>query len=145
MHLRASAPKLEEVLLSMMYIYIYIYISTHIHTHIYIYTGCFTTIETKQWHLFLTLFSFCFQDCYLEIVNILKDLTKYSEIMPWTIEQKIFYVKTYYEIPSFEIDLARYRKKFNFNTFPNGVRFWTLKFMALVKIGSSPSGLPTSD
>ena len=70
--------------------------------------------------------------------------------MPWTMEQKIFYVKTYYETKSFKIVQARYRRKFNFNTFPN--RSQILKLIKNFEAhgtcedrrakGSSPSGPP---
>ena len=33
---------------------------------------------------------FLFSDCSKEILNILIYLAKFSEIMPWTMEQKIF-------------------------------------------------------
>ena len=45
-------------------------------------------------------------------------LTKCSKIMLWTMEQKIFCVKTYYETNSFKIGPTRYRRKFKFNIFP---------------------------
>ena len=70
--------------------------------------------------------------------------------MPWTMEQKIFCVKTYYETKSFKIVQARYRRKFNFNTFPN--RSQILKLIKNFEAhgtcedrrakGSSPSGPP---
>jgi hypothetical protein len=59
-----------------------------------------------------------FSDSCMEIANIFINSTKYSEIMPWLMEQKIFCVKTYYEAKSFKIVQARYNRKFNFNTFP---------------------------
>jgi hypothetical protein len=37
--------------------------------------------------------------------------------MAWLMGQKIFCVKTYYETKSFKIVQARYKRKFNFNTF----------------------------
>ena len=43
--------------------------------------------------------------------------TKYWEIILWTMEN--IWMKTYYGINSFEIVQARYRRLFNFNTFPN--------------------------
>ena len=42
------------------------------------------------------------------------------------IEQKIFCMKTYYETKSFKIVQARYRRKFTFNTFPNGSQIFKL-------------------
>ena len=58
-------------------------------------------------------------------VNILIYLIKYSEIIACIMEQ-IFYVKTYYETKSFKIVQARYREKFNFNTFPNRTQIFGL-------------------
>ena len=61
--------------------------------------------------------------------------------MPWSMEQKIFCVKAYYETKSFQIVQARFRRKFSFNKFPNRSqifklvkKFETLKLMALVEI-----------
>ena len=54
-----------------------------------------------------------------EIVNILIYSIKYCKIMPWMMEQKIFCVNTYYETKPFKIVQPRYRRKFNYNTFPN--------------------------
>ena len=67
-----------------------------------------------------------------EIVNILIYSIKYSEIILWMIEEKIFCVKTYYE-RLFKIVQARYKRKFNFNTFPNRNQI----FQIGQKLGSS--------
>ena len=56
---------------------------------------------------------------------------KYCKILLCMTEQ-IFCANTCYETWSFKIVQARYRKKFNFNTFSSWSR--TLKLMALVKI-----------
>ena len=45
--------------------------------------------------------------------------------MPWMMEQ-IFCVKIYYKTKSFKILQARYRGKFDFNTFPNGNQIFKL-------------------
>ena len=37
--------------------------------------------------------------------------------MPWTMELKMFCVKTYYKTKSSEIVQARYKRKFIFNSF----------------------------
>ena len=70
--------------------------------------------------------------------------------MPWSMEQKIFCVKTYYETKSFKIVQARFRRKFSFNQFPNRSQIFKLvkKFEAHGTCGDSrvaglsPSGLP---
>ena len=70
--------------------------------------------------------------------------------MPWSMEQKIFCVKTYYETKSFRIVQARFRRKFSFNQFPNRSQIFKLvkKFEAHGTCGdrrvagSSPSGPP---
>ena len=70
--------------------------------------------------------------------------------MPWSMEQKIFCVKTYYETKSFRIVQARFRRKFSFNQFPNRSQIFKLvkKFEAhgtcgdCRVAGSSPSGPP---
>ena len=70
--------------------------------------------------------------------------------MPWSMEQKIFCVKTYYETKSFKIVQARFRRKFSFNQFPNRSQIFKLvkKFEAHGTCGdrrvagSSPSGPP---
>ena len=69
--------------------------------------------------------------------------------MPWSMEQKIFCV-TYYETKSFQIVLARFRRKFSFNKFPNRSQIFKLvkKFETHGTCGdrrvtgSSPSGPP---
>ena len=63
--------------------------------HIWIDMGYFSIVEPKQQPL-LTLFSLFFQ------INISRGLIKYSEIMLWMMEQKIW-VKTYYDTTSFKI------------------------------------------
>ena len=60
---------------------------------------------------------FLFSNYGRKIINILIYSTKYSEIMPWTMEQKMFSRKTYYETKSFKTIQAIYRKKVNFNKF----------------------------
>ena len=60
---------------------------------------------------------FLFPDYYWEI-NILKYSTKSSEIMPWTMEEKSF-VWRHHKTKYVKIVQATYRRKFNFNTFPN--------------------------
>ena len=70
--------------------------------------------------------------------------------MPWSMEQKIFCVKTYYETTSFQIVQARFRRKFSFNKFPNRTQIFKLvkKFETHGTCGdrrvtgSSPSGPP---
>ena len=70
--------------------------------------------------------------------------------MPWSMEQKIFCVRTYYETKSFKIVQARFRRKFSFNQFPNRSQIFKLvkKFEAHGTCGdrrvagSSPSGPP---
>ena len=70
--------------------------------------------------------------------------------MPWSMEQKIFCVKTYYEMKSFQIVQARFRRKFSFNKFPNRSQIFKLvkKFETHGTCGdrrvtgSSPSGPP---
>ena len=59
--------------------------------------------------------------------------TLYLEIIPWTMEQKIFCVKIY-ESKSFKTVLAKHKRKFNFNTFPNGSQFFKMvkNFMKIV-------------
>ena len=52
----------------------------------------------------IDLILFFFSGYCLKIVNILIYLAKYSEIMSWTMKQKIFCVKTYYETKSFKQD-----------------------------------------
>ena len=47
-------------------------------------------------------------------------------MMPWSMEQKIFCVKTYYETKSFQIVQARFRTKFSFNKFPNSSQIFKL-------------------
>ena len=74
--------------------------------------------------------------------------TKYREIIPWTIEQKIFYVKAYCETKSFKIVQARYTRKFNFITFLNRTQIFKLvknfetqgTWEDSGTMGSSPSG-----
>ena len=91
---------------------------------------------------------FLFSDYCWEIVNILIYTTIYSKIMPWTMEQKIFCVKTYYETKSSKIVQARYRRKLNFNIFLNRSLIFKLvkNFEAHgicedhMATGSSPSG-----
>ena len=71
-------------------------------------------------------------------------------MMPWSMEQKIFCVKTYYETKSFQIVQARFRRKFSFNKFPN--RSQIFKLVKTFEThgtcgdrrvtGSSPSGPP---
>jgi len=71
-------------------------------------------------------------------------------MMPWSMEQKIFCVKTYYETKSFQIVQARFRRKFSFNKFPNRSHIFKLvkKFETHGTCedrrvtGSSPSGPP---
>ena len=71
-------------------------------------------------------------------------------MMPWSMEQKIFCVKTYYETKSFQIVQARFRRKFSFNKFPNRSQIFKLvkKFETHGTYGdrrvtgSSPSGPP---
>ena len=71
-------------------------------------------------------------------------------MMPWSMEQKIFCVKTYYETKSFQIVQARFRRKFSFNKFPNrsqifklGKKFETHGTCGDRRVtGSSPSGPP---
>ena len=46
--------------------------------------------------------------------------------MPWSMEQKIFCLKTYYETKSFQIVQARFRRKFSFNKFPNRSQIFKL-------------------
>ena len=46
--------------------------------------------------------------------------------MPWSMEQKIFCVKTYYEMKSFQIVQARFRRKISFNKFPNKSQIFKL-------------------
>ena len=70
--------------------------------------------------------------------------------MPWSMEQKILCVKTYYETKSFQIVQARFRRKFSFNKFPNRSQIFKLvkKFethgtcVDRRVTGSSPSGPP---
>ena len=69
---------------------------------------------------------FLFLDYCWEIVNILTYLLKYREIMTLTMEPKIFCVTTYYETKSFKIVWTRYRRKFNFITFPNRSQIFKL-------------------
>ena len=69
---------------------------------------------------------FLFSDNYWEIDSILIYLIKYSQILPWKIERKFFCVKTYYETKSFIIVRTRYKRKFNFNTFPNRSQIFKL-------------------
>ena len=72
--------------------------------------------------------------------------------MPWSMEQKIFCVKTYYETKSFQIVQARFRRKFSFNNIPNRSQIFKLvkKFETHGSCGdrrvtgSSPSGPPTT-
>ena len=68
-------------------------------------------------------------------------------------EQKIFCVKTYYEMKSFQIVQARFRRKFSFNKFLNRSQIFKLvkKFEThggtcgdRRVTGSSPSGPPTT-
>ena len=71
-------------------------------------------------------------------------------MMPWSMEQEIFCVKTYYETKSFQIVQARFRRKFSFNKFPNRSQIFKLvkKFETHGTCGdrrvtgSSPSGPP---
>ena len=67
-----------------------------------------------------------FLDYWREIDNILVYLIRYSKIMLWTMEQKIFCVKTYYETQFFKIALAGLKKKFNFNTSINKSQIFKL-------------------
>ena len=50
---------------------------------------------------------FLISDSSQEIVNILIYLTKYTEILIWMMEQKIFCVKTCYKTKSFKQDTER--------------------------------------
>ena len=52
--------------------------------------------------------------------------------MPWTKEEKIFCVTTYLETKSFKTVQAKYRRKFNFNNYPQKSQIyrWTHKFQA---------------
>jgi len=74
----------------------------------------------------MTLFIFLFPDCHREIVNLSIYKTKNSLMMPWSMEQKIFCVKTYYETKSFQIVQARFRTKFSFNKFPKRSQIFKL-------------------
>ena len=77
------------------------------------YIGCFTIVKKSN--------SLSYHSCWLYSLSFFgwMQRTKYIEIMPWTMEQKMFCLKTYYETKSSKIILARYSKKINFNTFPN--------------------------
>ena len=52
--------------------------------------------------------------------------------MPWTKEEKIFCVTTDLETKSFKTVQAKYRRKFNFNNYPQKSQIyrWTHKFQA---------------
>ena len=52
--------------------------------------------------------------------------------MLWTMEQKIFCMKTYYKTKSSKIVHARYKRKFNLKSFPNRSQIFKLvkKFKA---------------
>ena len=109
-------------------------IQLYIYIYIYIYIGCFTTVKTKQRPLrssLLTLFSFSLQ-------IILMYVTKYRETISWTMEKRIFFVNTYYEIKSFKIVQERHARKFNFEKFQN--RNQIFKLVKNRAIGSSSSG-----
>ena len=64
--------------------------------------------------------------------------------MSWTMEQKVFCVKSNYKTKSFKIVQARYRRKFNLNTFPN--RHQIFKLVKNIEghrvMGSSPPEPP---
>ena len=70
--------------------------------------------------------------------------------MHWAMEQKVFCVKTFYEMKFFQIVQARFRRKFSFNQFSNRSQIFKLvkKFEAHGTCGdrrvagSSPSGPP---
>ena len=72
--------------------------------------------------IYLSIFridSILFSNYFWELVNILIYSTKYSEIMP-------FLLDTFNKTNSSKIVHARYRRKFNFNKFPNGNQIFNL-------------------
>ena len=81
--------------------------------------GCFAFVKTVAVSLvfFVDFILFLFSDYCWEIVNILINSIKYGQIMPWTMEQKIFW--RYITKLSLSRQLKQNRKKFSFNTFPN--------------------------
>ena len=91
-----------------MYVCVFVHVWNSMNTEYY-------NLKKKQRPLrfsVMILFSFSFQ-----IIVRWIHLIKNSEIMPWTMEQKIFYAKSYYETKSLKIIQARYRRMFKFTTF----------------------------
>jgi len=58
--------------------------------------------------------------------------------MPWTKEEKIFCVTTYLETKSFKTVQAKFRRKLNFNNYPqkNQIYRWTHKFQAIGSVNN---------